>query len=436
MKPLKIAVVGGGIQGLALAYFLSKNSRVSVTLLEKNRNVGGLLGLLKVAGTGLEGFYHHWSNRDADIISLAEELGFGDRLVYAKSRMGLWHRTTIYPFSTPKDLLGFAPLPFLDRLRLGASLLAVRRIQDYRPLSRVRAADWLKKHSGEKAYEVVWEPLLRGKFGDHKDEISMAWMWSRLNWRARSRTASGAGEELVYPRGGFGQIVDAMTRAIAAAGNTVRTGVSVQSIASAKDTVAVTIDGQETFFDKVFVTTPMNVFLRLAKGLPEEYAARLSNIRYRAAHVTVLVLKKSLMPQGYYWLNVNNRDIPLLAVIEHTNLVPKDDYGGNTIVYLGNYPDPADPIMQMPEKEVLEMHLRNLPKINKDFRPEWVKEHYIFKDPCAQPVVDINYSRNLPEYETPIPNCYLATMAQIYPDDRGTNNAVRQAKDVLRKLGL
>ena len=123
-------------------------------------------------------------------------------------------------------------------------------------------------------------------------------------------------------------------------------------------------------------------------------------------------------------------------MIEHTNLLPKEDYGGKTLVYLGNYPGPDDEIMKMDNEKVIDLYCRHLPKINPEFKKEWIDKYYIFKDPAAQPIVDINYKSSLPDYQTPIPNLHLVTMAQIYPEDRGTSKAVEQSKKVLQKLGL
>lgn len=427
-KKQRVAIIGGGVQGLSLAYFLSKNPKYSVTLFERNKNLGGLLGLLEVEGTPLEGFYHHWFTSHSDVLELAEELGLSESLIKVRNKIGLFYEGKIYPFSGALDLLKFSPISFLNRLRLGFSALLLQIMKKPGPLERVNAVPWLKKWCGEAAYRVVWEPLLRGKFGNLKDVVSMAWFWGRVHERGNSPF-------LVYPRRGFKAMINEMSRRILAAGNQIKTETATESINSTTSgQVVIKVAGKEEIFDKVFVTTPVNIFLRLAPGLPQDYADRLQKIKYRGAHVAVLVLKKSLMPQGYYWLNVNDRDIPLLAVIEHTNLIPKEDYGNKTVVYLGNYPAADDPIMKMPDAEVIELYSKFLPKINPEFKKDWIESYWIFKDPAAQPVVDVGYKDTIPPIQTPIPNLYLVTMAQIYPWDRGTSNAVKQAKEALKRL--
>lgn len=424
MNRHKIAVVGGGIQGLSLAYFLSKNPQNSVALFERDQRLGGLLCLCEVAGTPFEGFYHHILACYRDIIELAEELNLGDKLFSAPAKTGIFYQNRIYPFSGAGDLLRFSPLSFFERLRFGAATLILRLIKNPKQLERVTAADWVKKFFGERAYRVVWEPLLRGKFGERAGEIAMSWLWGRIHERSKSPF-------LLYPRGGFQQLIDKMAEKIIAASGLIRTGAAVEEIEPVDGKLSVKIGGKEEIFDKVFVTAPIPVFLRLAKKLPPDYVERLKRIEYRAAHVTVLVLKEALMTDGYYWLNVNDRDSPLLAVIEHTNFLPKEDYGGKTIVYLGNYPDPADPIMKMSDSEAVDLCARWLPKVNPRFQKEWIEKCHIFKDSAAQPIVRVGYKETIPPYETPIPNLYLVTMAQIYPWDRSTSHAVEQGKKLL-----
>lgn len=434
MDKQKIGIIGGGVQGLSLAYFLSKNTKFSVSLFERNKNLGGLLGLLKIDGTYIEGFYHHLANHDRDIISLIKEIGLGENLIYAKSKIGIFYNDRIYPFSTPWDLLRFSPLNLLERLRVGIVSLYLRRLKKWEHLEKVSASVWLAKYMGRRAYEVIWEPLLRGKFGNHKDRISMAWVWNRIAWRAKTRTDNDRDEELVYPRGGFGLVVDRLAERIVGQGGQIFTEAAIESVEAADGRVAVTVGGQKEIFDKVFVTTPVNVFLRLTKGLPSDDLARLSRIKYRGAHVALLVLDRQFFQDGYYWVSVNDRALPMLAVVEHTNWAPKADYGGKTVLYIGNYPDPADPINQMDDGAVLKLYEEHLQKLNPDFHRGWIEKYWIFKDPNAQPVAEIGYQDIIPDYQTPIENLYLVTMAQIFPDDRGTNNSVRQAKEVIKEI--
>jgi protoporphyrinogen oxidase len=431
--PEKIAVIGGGIQGLSLAYFLSKRGH-RVTLFERGKKLGGLLGLLEVEGTPIEGFYHHWFTSHTDILDLVWELGLEKQLLSLPSRVGTLWSGRVYPFTTALDLLRFRPLPSLSRIRLGAAMLFLRLKKDWRSFERVSARAWLTRYAGRQAWEIIWEPLLRGKFGGAADDISMAWVWGRIHERMNSRGEEG--ERLLYPRRGFRQVIDRMAEEVQRRGGDIKTGVSIETISvSDKDLLVGAAESAEPF-GRVFVTTPVHVFLRLVPNLPEEYRRRLKRIRYRGAHSTVLVLKRPLIKEGFYWVNVADRSVPLLAVIEHTNLVPREDYGNKSILYLGNYPDPKDPLMELSDSAVLDRYLPHLKKLNPEFRREWVEQCFVFRDGAAQPIVDTHYRETLPPLETPVRNLYLVTMAQIYPYDRGTSNAVRQAKEAVERLNL
>jgi len=197
----RAVVVGAGFTGLAAAYELGL-AGWRVTVLEADDDVGGLAGDFEVGGTRLDRFYHHWFRSDRDVLGLIDELGASERLVERESRTALYHNRGILRLSTPLDVLRFGALPLRDRLRLGRLVLAARRVRDFRQLDGLTAGEWLREVCGERAFHVVWEPLLRGKFGPYADDVSAVWIWNKLKLRGGSRGRDGA-ERLAYFRGGF-----------------------------------------------------------------------------------------------------------------------------------------------------------------------------------------------------------------------------------------
>ena len=185
-----VAVIGGGFSGLAAAYELSLRG-VPCVLYEADSSVGGLAGSFRVEGSDLEKFYHHWFKSDEHVMGLVEELGLTDRLVSHASRTGLYYANHHYRLASPLDVLRFDPLSWPDRVRLGLGTLRARRVDDWKPLEHQTAADWLQHLFGRQVYEVVWEPLLRGKFGEYADSIAAVWMWNKLKLRGGSRKADG-----------------------------------------------------------------------------------------------------------------------------------------------------------------------------------------------------------------------------------------------------
>jgi protoporphyrinogen oxidase len=194
--------------------------------------------------------------------------------------------------------------------------------------------------------------------------------------------------------------------------------------------VSVTGDAHEV--DRVISTLATRLTLKLTPELPADYAERYGQIDSYGAHCVILSLDRPL--SDVYWLNVDDPGYPFLAVVEHTNYMSPDDYGGRHLVYLGNYLPMSDPLFALPDDELLERFLPALSRINPEFNPGWVKEHWIFKAPFAQPIVTLGYAERLPPHQTPIPNLFVANMSQVYPQDRGQNYSIAMANRLIRSL--
>src|SRR6185295_10763782 len=136
--------------------------------------LGGLVRTFNVNGEPLEAFYHHIFTTDTTIIALANELGLGERLVWKDSKVGFFRNGKIWPFVTPVDLLKFTPLPLVDRVRLGLTGLYLRRKDAWHHFEEITAWQWLRKYAGPNVLNVIWGPLLRGKFADQAEEVAMA----------------------------------------------------------------------------------------------------------------------------------------------------------------------------------------------------------------------------------------------------------------------
>ena len=428
----RVAVVGGGFGGLAAAYELGRRG-IRAVVLEADPEVGGLAGSFSAGGAPLEKFYHHWFSGDAEVTRLVAELGREDRVLERATRTGAYYAHDFFRLSTPLDLLRFTPLPFLDRLRLGALALRARRVEDWRRLEERTAADWLRELGGQRAYEVVWEPLLRGKFGDLAEEVAAVWMWNKLKLRGGSRGRRGE-ERLAFYRGGFAALAGEMVAAIRGRGGEVRVGTPVTglSVADGRVTGCITPDGPVAA-DAAILTPALPLIADLVEPhTPQTYVEDLRRIRYLASLCVVLELDRSL--SDIYWLNVNDPGFPFVGVIEHTNFEPSSSYGGRHIVYLSKYLPETDPLYRTPDPEVVTFSLEHLRRMFPDLGDESVLAAHVWRARYAQPVVERGYRRLIPEARTPIGNLYLSTMAQIYPEDRGTNYAIGRGRETAKAL--
>ena len=427
-----VVVIGGGFCGLAAAYELGQPG-IRATVLEGDDDIGGLAGSFPTRGARIEKFYHHWFTSDVHVMRLIEELGQTDRILLRPTRTGVYYAHNFSKLSTPFDLLRFSPLPLLDRIRLGLLALRARRVKDWRSLEDRTAADWLRKLGGEQVYRIVWEPLLRGKFGDVAEEVAAVWFWNKLKLRGSSRGRGGE-EQLAYYRGGFAALAETLSDAVRAKGGVIKTGAPAirLRVEAGRVTGVVTPEGTIPA-DGVIATPALPIIADLVEPhVPGEYVERLRRIRYLANVCVVLELDRSL--SDIYWLNVNDPSFPFVGVIEHTNFEPVSTYAGRHVVYLSKYLPDNDAVYRMSDREVVAFTLEHLRRMFPDIVDDWVLDAHVWRARYAQPIVECGYRNLIPDMRTPIENLFLATMAQIYPEDRGTNYAVRQGRETARAL--
>ena len=425
---MKIGIIGAGIAGLTCAYELCKKGH-SVDIYETAPFMGGQASTFPIQGGQLERGYHHLFVSDTHIAGLMEELGLSDQLKWFESSVGLYYGGHIWKFSTPMDLLKFKPLPFIDRIRLGIWTLILQRTKTWNKFESITAQDWIIKHMGIRSYRVIWEPLLRGKFGDYFNKISMTWVWGKIYLRVASRKKNGQKELLGYPINSFEEIISTLSDRITSSGGTIHTSTTVEKIISNDNSVTglrirdTNGESSTRDYDKVVSTAPSYILPFLTDELPQDYINILNTTNYLSAVLLILVLEKPL--SNIYWLNIADRTIPFVGIIEHTNMIDNSLYGNKHIVYITNYVTRDSEIYLSEGAELLKTFIPHLKTINPDFEDSWIVEYYHHKVDAAQPIVETNYSSQIPAHLTPINGLYLANTSQIYPEDRGTNYSVR-----------
>ncbi len=424
----RILVVGGGFTGLAAAYDLARRN-LRPTLIEAENELGGLAATFPIGETRLERFYHHWFTNDRHLMDLTADLGLSGSLIHKPVRTGMYYANSFFRLSSPLDLLRFTPLSFSGRLRLGMLLLSARSVRRWGDLDDCSAASWLRQICGEKVYRVVWEPLLRGKFGSHAEQVSAAWFWSKLRLRGSSRDKRGQ-ELLVYFKGGFAALADRIVSEIEAAGGRVITGTRVTALRASGGRIA-GVEAEDVLYpaDAVIVTTPLPIAAELlAAWVPDDYCRRLQRIRFLANRCLVLELDRAL--SDLYWINVNDPSFPFVGIVEHTNFADDEAYAKRHVVYLSRYCPPSDVFLSMSLEEAIAFALPHLTRMFPDFDQSMILKVHSWQSEWAQPIVEVGYSKLVPEHRTPLAGVYLATMAQVYPEDRGTNYAIRDGRKV------
>jgi protoporphyrinogen oxidase len=412
-----------------MGYYLAR-AGWQVNIFEKDAEPGGLAGSFKVEGENLEKFYHHWFTNDQHIMDLIKDLKCEDHIVVRETRTGMYYSNNFFKLSSPLDLLKFKPLNFINRIRLGFVVLAVRLVKDWKTLEGITAKDWLIKICGKQGYQVVWEPLLKGKFGRYAESVSAVWFWNKLKLRGGSRGEKGK-EYLAYYKGGFASLAESMVSAIQGMGGTIHFSTGVKEITS--EGKVVTDSGNDYKADKTILTVPLPACATLLKNATSEaYTDSLNKVQYIGNVCLTLELNRSL--SEIYWLNVNDPGFPFVGIIEHTNFEPKESYKGRHIVYLSKYLPTDEDLYKMSETEFYEYAVPYIQKMFPAFEKDWVIDFHVWKEAYSQPLVTLHYSKIIPQFKTPVASVYINTMAQIYPEDRGTNYAVREGKLMAEKM--
>lgn len=430
----KVVIIGAGYTGLVAALRLAEQGH-AVTILERGSAIGGLASDFQVEGASLERAYHHLFKTDTHIINLANELGVGDKLQWHDSSVSLYYDNTLYPFKGALDLIKFKPLSFVNRIRAGLVVLYLQQTKNWQQFQTISAYDWMLRAAGRQVTEVIWEPLLKGKFDKYYDKVAMAWLWARVHIRAQSREVGG--EKLGYFDGGFQVFTDALTNKLNELGVTIQTGAEISSITNtSKGSVKISfVDGTSKTYDACIATTPSHVFAKLIetnKSLKPAYLQQLNSINYLGARLLIFSSEQDISP--YYWHNVNDLELPFLVFIHHTRLIKKENYGGKYIYYIATYVPHDHELFTCDDKQLEKLWFKSLKQIFANFDPSKVREKHFFRFANAQHIVDTSYSKKLPKIKTPLNNVYLSNFSQIFPEDRGTNYAVREGETVAKMI--
>jgi protoporphyrinogen oxidase len=426
-----IAILGAGVGGMAAAYDL-RQAGYPVTIFEAADSVGGLAGGFKEPywDWSVERFYHHWFASDRHILGLIDELGWREKVVFPRPYTVMYYKGKFYPFDSILKAILFPGLGWgIHKARFGLVGLYLRLTNRWQPLEKHTVDAWLRRWAGNYTYELMWQPLMEGKFGErYATQVNMAWMWARL----KARTT-----RLGTFTGGFQAFADAFAGRLREMGVTIQLEAPVTRIQTGPEgTLTLDTPAGPQSFAQCLVTTSPAQLARLAPGLPPDYLAGLLNLKSMGAVVMVLALKHRLSEEGYYWYNLpKSAGFPFLALVEHTNFLPSEHFGGDHIVYVGDYLETGHEYFRLSQDELLARFSPALVRFNPKFTPDWVKKTWLFRTNYAQPVPLLNHSRNIPAIQTPISGLYFASMSQVYPWDRGTNYAVEIGRRAAKLMG-
>lgn len=416
---MKIAVLGGGITGLTAAYSLAKKNH-RVTLFEKSPVLGGLAVGFKMPSWkwNLERAYHHLFANDIDIINFAKEIGFEKIFFKAPETASLFDDLKIHPMDTPIDFLKLPYLDVFNKLRTGSILAFLKFSPFFDFYAKLTSEDFIKKTMGDTVWIRLWQELFRKKFGDYAGNILASFIWARINKRTKN---------LGYIEGGFQTLIDYLIGELTNLRVDIKTGYEIKEIKKRGEKFLI----NNQLFDKVISTLPTPIMVKLTENIfPAKFLQKFRKLKYLHALTLILETKKPLLKKTY-WLNVSAPQIPIMAIVQHTNFMDKKFYGGHHIAYLGWYLKREDEKLKMNNEELIKSVMPYLKTINSSFS---ILNSFKFIGPFAQPIFDRDFVKNKPDFKTPLKNFHIANLDMTYPYDRGTNYAVKLGKQVAEMI--
>ncbi len=426
---MKVAVVGAGVTGLALAKRLLHEKKCEVVMYDAGP-AGGLAAGFEfpgAPGTYLEKYYHHIFKSDVDVIKMIEEAGLGKDLLWLHSKSGLYSKGRIWPLEGPIDMLRCKPIgSMIERLKMGLSLRVFQKTEDWREFDKITVEDFFRRRNTRKGYKNLWEPLLKAKFGKHFANIPAAFLWGRIYPRSRSREKGK--ESLGYLRGGFARMAIAVADQLKSRGVKIHFDTKVnrvERLADNKFRLHTTAGVEE--FDRLIWTGHPKHLANIIEPKEPFLTEHAEKIRYIAACCMVLIMNQPL--GKFYWVNNLDPDVTFGGAIEHTNLVPPDEYGGKHVLYVINYLDPEHPYMAKTADEIFATHLPSLKKVHPTFDEKNVTQKLLFKSPVASPLYDVGFHSRMPPFTGWAKGIGILGMAQVYPIDRNMSHCIKVVRE-------
>ncbi len=405
--------------GLAVAFQLAQDGHQPVVF-EADDRVGGMAATFNFSGLTIERYYHFHCTSDQDFLILLDELGIADRMRWVETKMGYWYQDRLQPWGNPFALLKFRGVSFAAKFRYGLHAFLSTKRNNWRPLDRIEAIGWIKRWIGQEAYEVLWRRLLEFKFYDYSNNLSAAWIWSRIRRIGRSRYSLFR-EKLGFLEGGSETLLQKMQQNIETHGGEVRLNSPVQKVIIKSGKVrGIETAGKAESFDKVISTIPLPYIPLLIPDLPFNILQKFKSVENIAVVCVIVKLRKRLSEN--FWMNINDPAMDIPGLVEYTNLRPPLD--DEHIVYVPFYMPSNHPKLVDSNQIFLDKVRSYLKKINPDLNDEDIIDMHASRYRYAQPICTPGYLDKLPLISLPVQGLWVADTSYYYPEDRGISESI------------
>lgn len=427
MQPRKIAVIGAGAMGLACAYDLLKKGYY-VDIYESQDRIGGMSSSFEFDGMNIEKFYHFVCGPDYPLFGLMKELNIFNQLKWTETKMGFYYQGELYKWGNPLYLLGFPKASMVSKLRYGLHLFLASKRTSWEDLDTKNAIEWIKNAVGEEAYRIFWQPLFELKFYEYADNISAAWIWTRIKRVALSRKNLFV-ERMGYIQGGSDTLFNALAGQIRSMQGNILLNSPVQRVSIRENKIdGIEADGKMIYYDDVISTIPLPYISSIMPDLPNALKQKFDSAKNIGVVCVIMKLDRSLTDN--FWLNVNDASIAIPGMIEYSNLNPLKEH----ILYVPFYLDTKNPKYSLDDDCFINEVKKYLPQINSSINEKSIMAAKVHRYQYAQPVCPPRYLSTLPNVSTGINGLFIADTSYYYPEDRSISESIRIGRQLAMML--
>lgn len=417
-------IIGGGVMGLKVAHDLAEKGQ-DVTVAEAAPVMGGLTSAWQLGDVTWDRFYHVTLLSDSKLRELLTEIGLESEIDWVETKTGFYAGGKLLSMSNTAEFLKFPPLTMFQRLRLGGTIFYASKIKSWRRLEKLSVEKWLRRWSGNGAFEKVWLPLLKAKLGDAYTQTSAAFIWAHTARMYKARRSGAKKEMFGYVPGGYARILDRLVEVLQSRGVRTRTASAVQSVVR-RDGGGLTVayaSGETEVYDNVVSTIASPLIAKSCPELTDDEKRKLTNIRYLGVVCASMLLKQPISP--YYVTNITDTWVPLTAVIEMSTIVdPKTQLHGNHLVYLPKYlPDDHEGLNES-DDDYQEKCLSTLERMYDHFSRDNVLDFKVARAKYVAALATIDYSTRLPPIVTSVPGFYALNSAHILEGNLNVNETI------------
>jgi protoporphyrinogen oxidase len=427
----KVAVIGAGPMGLAVAYELSKQGN-AVDVYEFDDRIGGMSAHFDFNGMDIERYYHFVCGQDTPLFELLDELKLRDKLHWVDTKMGYYYNGQLHKWGDPFSLLTFPHLDLISKLRYGAHMFfsSKRKKDQWKDLDSIDAVKWLKKAGGNKSYKVLWERLFQLKFHHYTDNLSAAWIWARIRRMGQSRRSIFQ-ESLGYIENGSVTLLNRLRQEIENKGGRILLNTAVDEVISNNNKVTGIKVNQEIInYDQVISTIPLQYLPKMIPQLPDEHLIQYKKVQNIGVVCLIFKLKKPVTPN--FWLNISDVNFEIPGIIEMSNLRPLPEH----TVYVPYYMPQSLEKFKWTDEQFITEAKSYLVKLNPELNESDVIDVNVSRYAFAQPICQPDFAHHLPPMRSTIEGLFIADTSYYYPEDRSISESIHLGKRLAEMSAL